>query len=297
MKIQADCIPCLMKRALFQCRLDDRVDDYSAMEACAKAMAKALGPDKTTSEVGTAVHEASYAKMLTEDPYKKIKVSADNIADGLAMRAQSLVDNSENKFGMALLIAAVGNILDFGIDARTVDSPEDFGERFDAFMAEGLGLYDEELINSLLLGARRITYVFDNCGESQLDRILIRELRKNGKHVIGVVRGKPIFNDVTKYDAERSGLAMDLDEIYDTGKFYVGVDWENIPEDTKNAVLSSDLIIMKGMANYESASEKTLSVPVIHILRAKCVPVAKSVGVPQGTNAVFAVLNGRRMDR
>ncbi len=140
-------------------------------------------------------------------------------------------------------------------------------------------------------------YVFDNCGESQLDRILIRELRKNGKYVIGVVRGKPILNDVTKDDVERSGLAMDLDEIYDTGKFYVGIDWENAPEETKNAVASADLIIMKGMANYESVSDLTIPVPVIHILRAKCVPVARSVGVPQGTNAVFAVLNGRRMDR
>ena len=297
MKIQADCIPCLMKRALFQCRLDGRTDEYIMMEACVKAMADAMKPDRTTSEIGTAVHEASYSKMMSEDPYKKIKTAADNVADGLAMRAQALVDGSEDRLGTALLIAAVGNVMDFGIDAETVGSPEEFGEKFDSFMAEGLGLYDQELINSLLLGARNIVYAFDNCGESQLDRILIRELRRNGKRVAGIVRGKPVLNDVTKDDAERSGLAMDLDGIYDTGKFYVGIDWECMPEDTRNAVSGADLIIMKGMANYESVSDIPIPIPVVHILRAKCIPVAKSVGVPQGTNAVFAVLNGRRMDR
>ena len=55
------------------------------------------------------------------------------------------------------------------------------------------------------------------------------------------------------------------------------------------------LIIMKGMANYEGVSDVQIPIPIIHILRAKCAPVAASIGVPQGTNAVFAVLNGRRM--
>ncbi|MBR2092668.1 MAG: hypothetical protein IJ904_01225, partial [Candidatus Methanomethylophilaceae archaeon] len=62
-----------------------------------------------------------------------------------------------------------------------------------------------------------------------------------------------------------------------------------------DALNNTNLIIMKGMANYECTSEMAMSVPIIHVLRAKCKPVSESAGIPIGSNAVFAVLNGRRM--
>jgi uncharacterized protein with ATP-grasp and redox domains len=295
MKIQADCVPCLMKRVLFQSRLDGRSDDYASVEAGLKAFAENISRDKSTVEVATAVHAASYSKLSTEDPYRKLKVSSDAVADRLTPRAQAFVDAAEDRLSAALLVSAIGNIMDFGSTAQAIDGPEEFEAMFDKLAAEGLGLYDQEVISSLILGARSIMFVFDNCGESQLDRILIRELRKNGKRVTGVLRGKSILNDVTVADAERSGLDMDLDKMVDTGKFFVGVDWSTMPDELKAEVLVADLIIMKGMANYEGVSDVQIPIPIIHILRAKCIPVAESIGVPQGTNAVFAVLNGRRM--
>ncbi len=295
MKIRADCVPCLMKRVLFQARLDDRSDEFASVEAGVKALAKSISASKTTSEVGTEVHAAAYSKLSMEDPYRKLKVNADAIADKLSFRAQKYVDESDDKLRAALLVSVVGNIMDFGSNAQAVDAPEEFEKMFDDLIAEGLGVYDEEIVQSLVNGATNIAYFFDNCGESQLDRILIRELRKNGKHVTGVVRGKPILNDVTKADAVRTGLDTDLDALLDTGKFYVGVDWQHIPVELNDALNSTNLIIMKGMANYECTSEMAMSVPIIHVLRAKCKPVSESAGIPIGNNAVFAVLNGRRM--
>ncbi|MBO4569515.1 MAG: DUF89 family protein [Candidatus Methanomethylophilaceae archaeon] len=284
-----------MRRVLFQSRLDGRSDDYASVEAGLKAFAANISPDKTTVEVATAVHAACYARLSTEDPYRKIKANADIVADRLVPCAQAYVDASEDRMDAVLLVSAVGNIMDFGSAAQAIDDPEEFEPIFDRLVSEGLGLYDKEVISSLIMGARSILFFFDNCGESQLDRILIRELRKKGKKVTGVVRGKSILGDVTAEDAERSGLAMDLDKLLDTGKFFVGVDWGSMPEGLVSEVLVSDLIIMKGMANYESVSDIQIPIPIIHILRAKCIPVADSIGVPQGTNAVFAVLNGRRM--
>ncbi len=295
MKTQADCVPCLMKRVLFQARLDGRTDEFASVEASLKAYAQSIDPAKTTSEVGTAVHEASYATLSTDDPYKELKESADVIADRLVPHAQRIVDASEDRIRAAMLVAAVGNIMDFGSNAQAIDDPKEFEPIFDDLLAQGFGLYDEKLISSLVEGARKVVYAFDNCGESQLDRIFIRELRKSGKHVTGVVRGKNILNDVTREDAVRSGLVDDLDELVDTGKFFVGVDWSDLPEPLEKAVENADLVIMKGMANYECTSDESIPVPVMHILRAKCVPVAKSIGVPLGTNVVFAVQNGRRM--
>ena len=129
--------------------------------------------------------------------------------------------------------------------------------------------------------------MFDNCGETQLDKILIRYLRSRGKRIVGVVRGEPILNDVTAEDAVRSGLDRELDRMLTTGTFYVGLDWRNVPEDLMDEINSCDMIIAKGMGNFESLSDEDLPVPVAHVLRTKCKPVADSIGVRQDLNVVY----------
>ncbi|MBR4225249.1 MAG: DUF89 family protein, partial [Candidatus Methanomethylophilaceae archaeon] len=125
MKIQADCVPCLMKRVLFQSRLDGRSDDYASVEAGLKAFAENISRDKSTVEVATAVHAASYSKLSTEDPYRKLKVSSDAVADRLTPRAQAFVDAAEDRLSAALLVSAIWNIMDFGSTAQAIDGPEE----------------------------------------------------------------------------------------------------------------------------------------------------------------------------
>ena len=296
MRISADCIPCLMKRVLFQSRLDGRSDDYASTEAALKELARYISPEKSSAEVAAAVHAAAYSRLTTDDPYRKLKVEADRIADGLAGRAQEYVNGSGDRIKAAFEVSVAGNIMDFGSSGEVIDDPSEFEPVFGELLKQGLGVYDENVINPLILGAKNIVYMFDNCGESQLDRILIRELRSRGKHVTGIVRGRSILNDVTAEDAVRSGLDTDLDSMVTTGKFYIGMDWKDIPEETRNAVAASDVIIAKGMANYEAVSDETVPIPIIHAFRVKCGPVSDSCGISVGTNAVFAVLNGRRME-
>ena len=49
----------------------------------------------------------------------------------------------------------------------------------------------------------------------------------------------------------------------------------------------ADFVIAKGMGNYESLSDDELPIPVAHVLRTKCVPVADSIGVPLNQNVVY----------
>ena len=143
---------------------------------------------------------------------------------------------------------------------------------------------DSGRIEEILDKPGTIVYMFDNCGESQLDKILIRYLRSRGKRVVGTVRGEPILNDVTMI---RSGLDKELDRLLTTGTFYVGIDTRCIPGDLQDEIDGADMIIAKGMGNYESLSDDELSVPVAHVLRTKCIPVANSIGVPLNKNVVF----------
>ena len=123
-----------------------------------------------------------------------------------------------------------------------------------------------------------------------MDAVLIRLLRRMDKRVVGVVRGEPILNDVTMQDAKRIGLDREVDRMVTTGKFCVGLDWDDIPGDLAQEIDRCGLIIAKGMANYEATSGRSIPVPVVHILRSKCVPVARSLGVPQNVNVVKVVM-------
>lgn len=291
MEITADCIPCLMKRALFQSRLIDAGADFRSTEAALKAFAENIAPGKKSVDVATEVHRASYAAIGSDDPYLDLKVRADEVAERFMERASALVEASDNPLRTAIELSVVGNIMDFG-SGIAIDDPSEFENMFDDLVAQGLGVDDSDKLAEILKGDGSVIYIFDNCGESQLDRILIRYLRSTGKRIVGVVRGRPILNDVTVDDAVRSGLSEDLDAMMTTGKFYVGIDWADLPPDLSREIEGSDVIIAKGMANYESLSDEALPIPIMHILRSKCVAVANSMGVPVETNVARITMPG-----
>jgi uncharacterized protein with ATP-grasp and redox domains len=287
MKIRPECVPCLMKRVLFQAKLADNGTEFAAVSAALKTFAEEFSEDRVSAEVATAVHKNAYAAMKTEDPYLELKIRSDAVAEKLLPAAESFIEKSEDKLGAAISVAVAGNIMDFG-SGVAIEDPDEFLSVFDELLEQGLGYDDTDMLKEALKKEGHIVYVFDNCGESQTDKLLIRELKKTGKKVIGMVRGKPILNDVTREDAIRIGLEKELDSVLDTGGFSIGLP-KTLPEDSENALRGACAIIAKGMANYESMSERDFESPVFFVLRAKCVPVADSLNVPVGTNVVKMV--------
>lgn len=285
MKIHADCVPCLMKRVLFQSRLVDEADDFAAVSDSLRAFSQGISRDRKSVDVATEVHRACYSALGCDDPYLDLKIGADDVASRFMDAAEGMVDASDDKLRTALMVSVAGNIMDFG-SGIAIDDPHDFEDMFDDLVSQGLGLDQTDLLERCLRTEGSVVYMFDNCGESQLDRILIRYLRGMGKRVVGVVRGAPILNDVTESDARRSGLYDDLDLLLTTGTYYIGIDMDGMPAALRDEIERSCVVIAKGMANFESLSDEVMPVPVAHILRAKCKPVADALGVAVGTNVV-----------
>lgn len=285
MRVHPDCVPCLMKRILFQSRLVPGSDERTSVENGLKVFAEGFSYDKKSVDLATEVHRASYA-VLGKDPYHDLKVRADIIAEKFMGMAQDYVDSSDDKLRACLMVSVIGNIMDFG-STGGIDNPEQFEPIFQKLIDQGLGRDDSDRIRAVLDKPGTIVYMFDNCGESQLDKIFIRYLRAHGKRVVGMVRGEPILNDVTYEDAIRSGLDKEVDLLLTTGTFYVGIDWRDVPEDLMKEIENCDLIIAKGMGNYESLSDEVLPVPVVHVMRTKCAPVAESIGMPLDQNVVY----------
>lgn len=282
MKLTPDCVPCLMKRVLFQARLLENGCESEAVGAALRAYAKEYAVGRNSAEVATEVHRSAY-EVMGADPYIKIKLDADRIAEEYLDQVMRYVDSAEDRFSAAVRVAVIGNIMDFGV---SLSSPEEFRAVFKKLLDQGIGSDDTARMKELLTDSKSVLYFFDNCGESQFDKLLIREIQRMGVRVVGVVRGERILNDVTMEDAERIGLDKILDRTVSTGTFAVGAVLSKAKDDLKKELDRADMMICKGMANYESLSDQDAGMPKVFILRTKCGPVARSLGVPENINVV-----------
>ncbi len=282
MKVTPDCVPCLMKRVLFQARLLDNGCESEAVGAALRTYAKEYVEGRNSAEVATEVHRSAY-EVMGADPYVKIKLDADRIAGEYLDQVTEYVESSDDRLSAAVRVAVVGNIMDFGV---SLTSPEEFRTVFRGLLEQGIGSDDTEKMRELLSESKSILYFFDNCGESQFDKLLIREIQRMGVRVVGVVRGERILNDVTMEDAERIGLDEVLDRVVSTGTFAIGAVLSKAKDDLKEELDRADMMICKGMANYESLSDQDAGMPKVFILRTKCGPVARSLGVPENINVV-----------
>ncbi|HDD36237.1 MAG TPA: DUF89 family protein, partial [Archaeoglobus veneficus] len=61
----------------------------------------------------------------------------------------------------------------------------------------------------------------------------------------------------------------------------IGIIEEELPKVTLEKLEEADVIIAKGMANYESLSNARFK-PIAFLLTAKCEPVARDIGVEVG---------------
>jgi uncharacterized protein with ATP-grasp and redox domains len=173
--------------------------------------------------------------------------------------------------------------MDFGIAG--LEDPTEILREFDSIVRQGLGVNDLPLVRAKLERARKVVYLLDNCGEDVLDALLVREIKALGPMVIGVVKGEPILTDVTMEDARRSGVVEEFDEVLTTGMFAVGLDANRMGDRLRREMEEADLIIAKGMANFESLGE-TRYRPIAFLMRAKCDPVAKALGAAKGDNVI-----------
>jgi uncharacterized protein with ATP-grasp and redox domains len=180
-------------------------------------------------------------------------------------------------------VAIAGNVMDFGIGGY--EHPEELRHTFEALATQEPEPNDVGRLRELLAGAKEVVYLFDNCGEIILDLPLLHELKAMGLKVTGVVKGEPIITDATWEDLSASGADKVLDACLTTGMFAIGLDLERAPEDLKEAFSRADLVIAKGMANFEALSGSGVR-PIVHLMRSKCLPVSKAIGANKDRNVI-----------
>jgi hypothetical protein len=288
MKIQTECVPCLLKRIIFeaeQSTKDPEVRTKVIKNAC-KVLSKLYDPNECSATIATKVHKIAYETLGDDDPYKDLKNLSNKVAQSLVPRVEELLKESDDPLKTSIICSIVGNTMDFGIEGGSAH-PEALKDIFEETVAEGLGYDNTSKVEELLKKSKHVMLFADNCGEIVFDKILCKELKKFNPNIsiTLVVRGEPIISDATMKDAEELKFKEVVDEILATGCFAIGVDFKKLPSSLKKALKQTDLIICKGMANYEAFSETDYH-PIAYLLRTKCTAIANSMNIPLNINAV-----------
>ncbi len=288
MKIQIECAPCLLKRIVFeaeQSTKDKELLTKTVKNAC-KLLSELYDPNVCSATIATKVHKIAYDTLGNDDPYRDLKKQSNKIAQSLLPRVEELIESSDDPLRIAMLCSIIGNMMDFGIPGAS-EHPEGLSEIFEETFAEDLGYDDFDELKILLSKSKNVVLFTDNCGEIVFDKVLCRELKKFNPNIFltVVVKGKPIISDATLKDVEELNFKEETDEILTTGCFAIGLDFKKISPMLKKALVKADLIICKGMANYEAFSETNYS-PIAYLLRTKCNAIANSMDLPININVV-----------
>ena len=203
MKTYLDCIPCFISQALEAARMSS--DNEEVQKKVLLEVMKHLQTvsfDSPPPETSREVHYIIRQITDTEDPYRKVKDQANRTAEKLYPTLKKMVIDANDPLLMAVKLAIVGNVIDFGTTNRfNINDMIKIALKHEHIPDEAYRDFVETLNN-----AKTILYIADNCGEIYFDKLLLEELSARNKEITYVVRANPIINDVTIEDAKTVGI-------------------------------------------------------------------------------------------
>jgi len=175
------------------------------------------------------------------------------------------------------IAAVLGNSLDF------FKNPEKALAEIPTLRKTGLLFFHDDLgrlKTFLSKGPELILYLTDNAGEIYFDLPLYEHLWERARRTVLVVKGGPSLNDLTRAELKLAGLEDRFDEVADTGTDGPGIDWDHVSPEFQDLVFSADLIVSKGMANFETVYPRDLTSPCFFLFRVKCHAVQDYLKAP-----------------
>jgi len=278
MKLASDCYECL--RRLICQAADLATDDASLKQRVIKEATKILDDEFSYSQVSiviaTKINKVVREMTHNPDPYRAIKEREMTIARELYPELRS---RYKKDLRGCLKLAAAANVIDF---FREPDSIKE-----DIRKPVNFALDDSEQLEARLKEGGKVLYLADNAGELYFDLPLVKCMRRF-VNAVYVVKPSPVQDDLTLEDVRRSGLEGEFEKVISTGIASPGIVFSSASARFKREFESADLIFAKGMGHYEALSELPPEGRFFYCLKAKCKPVADSLGVP--INSYVAML-------
>ena len=242
MRTNLDCLICFMRQAR---SLGLRASNDPGMQRQllneAGQFIASVNADLAPPENSGRLYPLLAKTLGIPDPFIQVKEESNTFALALREEIRQRIIQAEDPLQAAVRAAIGGNIIDYG-------SLHDF----DA--AETMQTCFEQ------------EFVIDDVSALQ------EAVRKKGQEVTAVVRDAPIINDATLVDAQACGLDK-LCPVISSGTSCPGTPLSQCNPEFLARFQAADIIISKGMGNFESLSE--VAAPIFFLFTVKCTEVAR----------------------
>lgn len=289
LRFSTQCISCIFNKYISA--VPDGTDEKTKL-LYAKGILRIIadaGNEVSAPEIVARVTALKNCTFGFSDDYKELKTHFNKLMLGFFEPFSRCVSAAQDPLLAAVRFAMCGNYIDFGamdsVDEKILESiPRD---------AEKIEIDTNEYENFAadLKNAKNLVYLTDNCGEIVMDRILLREIKRQYPNldITVILRGEAVLNDATIYDAEATGLAEEFNCI-GNGTNIAGTCLDLVPENILKIINGADIIISKGQGNFETLHGCALN--VYYLFLCKCSLFAEKFKVPKLTGMF---LNDKRM--
>ncbi len=252
MKTNLDCIYCIIQKADERC--EKLNSDQNQKLIFMKNVFSLIGESKedvTAPYLSKCVNDLLLSEFGSTEDYSELKTKYNKLMLGLEDTIEKKINSDDDPLLSALRYAMVGNFIDFAA-MDTIDSKK-LNELIRTAKAQNI---DQSLYTSFcreLSSSKNLVYLLDNAGEIVFDKLFIKTIKAKypNLQITAIVRGVPVFNDVTLTDAKEVGLDKVV-PVFDNGTDIPGTQLDKIGEDAKKAIENADLIISKGQGNFET---------------------------------------------
>lgn len=273
MKIDEVCVGCIINQSVKVANAINASDKLSGeLTSTVELMSKDFSPDETPPEIASFVYEKMAEIVNKTDIYDEIKELSTQKALSFVPILNDKLCTCQDKLLTATKIAVAGNVIDLAAAAQF-----DLEEELEKIFYTDFTHNDFNQLKNELAYAKSVVILGDNVGEHIFDYMFVEVLKELYPHAnySYFVRGNPIINDVTMDEALACGFDK-LCDLIDSGVNTPGFAYSRANPHAKRLFDNADLVISKGMGNYECLSPSHRD-KICFLLKVKCEVVANSL--------------------
>lgn len=273
MNIDPACVECIInqsKRVADAIHADKELT--SQIVQAVEKMAPSFSFEQSPPEVAVAVYEKMARIAGKEDLYDEVKKLSTQKAQEFVPYLEKEIAESTEPLLIATKVAIAGNVIDLAAEYTF-----DLNEELDKIFHTHFAVNDFDKLRNKLSTSSKILYIADNAGEHIFDRVYIKTILSlyPDLELYYMTRGNAIINDVTYEEAKEAGFE-ELCHLVSSGVDTPGFVYSRANRASQELFDSADMIITKGMGNYECLSEVKRE-NLFYLLKVKCNVVARSL--------------------
>jgi len=274
MNIDEACVGCIINQSVKVSNAIKASNELSnRLTSTVQMMSKDFSYEQNPPEIASYVYEKMAEIANKKDLYDEVKEHSTKKALSFVPILQEKLKETPNKLLTATKIAVAGNVIDLAAEVE-FDLEDELEKIFHTHFSHN----DFHRLEDKLCESKKVVILGDNVGEHIFDYMFVETLKELFPNIdyTYMVRGNPIINDVTMKEALECGFDK-LCHLVDSGVNTPGFAYSRANEESKKLFDEADLVISKGMGNYECLSPSHRD-NICFLLKVKCQVVANSLG-------------------